>query len=59
MRLRMVLLIEIRSMISLFSVVRNNGERNGLSMGFITTSHSPTDVRPSGDTNRNTTAVVL
>jgi hypothetical protein len=44
MRWRMVLLIEVHSMISFFSVVWNNGERNGLSMGFITTVTVPVRV---------------
>jgi hypothetical protein len=42
MRRRMVLLIEVRNMISFFSIVRNDGERNGLSVGFITTKWSGT-----------------
>jgi hypothetical protein len=37
MRRRMVLLIEIHKVISIFSVIRNHGERFRLSMGFITT----------------------
>jgi hypothetical protein len=37
MRRRMVLLIEIHNVISIFSFVRDHGERIGLSMGCITT----------------------